>query len=272
MSKKIITKVDIYKAADAIASEGKIPTQAAVRSKLNNCGSETTVFTHLKTWKIERLLQNIVPTVVMEKSNLVSLDEENRQLRMTLQQQAAHNENYAQELINSEKANITLKDENYQLQSTIKELQLKLTKTEAISGTLNEVTQKIQNELDLNTNLTIQKMQQTIDDLRLELKTVNETSISALRETSTRGHEALMQEKVISINLQAKIDILNKELLESKKQLHEAIMTAQVQIRSLSRQHEQLQKIIQERGLDKLPQLEKESVLKFAKEVVAYGK
>ena len=55
-------------------------------------------------------------------------------------------------------------------------------------------------------------MQQTIDDLRLELKTINETSIAALRETSNKGHELLMQEKVNSINFQAKIDSVTRLL------------------------------------------------------------
>ena len=115
-------------------------------------------------------------------------------------------------------------------------------------------------------------MQQTIDDLRLELKTANETSIAALRETSNKGHETLMHEKVNSINLQAKIDNLNKELLESKKQVHETIMTAQVQIRSLSRQNEQLQKIIQDHGLEKSPQLEEVGSLQFSKGSASCGK
>ena len=81
-----------------------------------------------------------------------------------------------------------------------------------------------------------------------------------------------MQERVISINLQAKIDNLTKELLESKKQSVEAIMASQVQIRSLSRQNEQLQKIIQGYGLDASPQSEEGDSLQFTKEMAAYGK
>ena len=122
-----------------------------------------------------------------------------------------------------------------------------------------QTTQEINNRLDANDNKIIQKMQQTIDDLRMELKTLNETSLTALRETSNKGHETLMQEKVIIVNLQAKIDSLNKELLESKKQLNEALIVNQVQTRPLLRQIEWQQKIIQECiGGEKLQHQKKE--------------
>jgi hypothetical protein len=104
---------------------------------------------------------------------------------------------------------------------------------------------------------------------------LNETSLSALRDTSAKGHEAVMQEKVTNINLQAKIDSLNKELIESNKQLNGALMKAQIQHQPLLRQIEWQQKIIQDHvGFEKLRQLEEEGLrAKFNSSVKAsYGK
>lgn len=270
MPKKTITEQQVINAANLLANSGKSLTLAAVRIHLGAKGSNVTIHKYLKKWKHECFKQGSNQQNFSEPYN--NYIEEKRILEQTLHKQLTQNEHYAKELISAEKTNIALKEEINRLHIANQELQLRLTAVESTNNALLQTTQEINNRLDLNDNKIIQNMQQTIDDLRMELKTLNETSLTALRETSNKGHETLMQEKVTSINLQAKIDSLNTELLESKKQLHEAIMTAQVQNISLLRQNEQLQKIIQERGLDKLPQLEEESVLKFAKEVAAYGK
>lgn len=267
---KIISEQQIIEAATAILAKGHNLTLVAVRKHLGCRGSLSTIHKYLSKWK-ETCYKQAVNRTVNEKIDY-NVEEKNRILKQNLNKQFAQNEHYAQELINAEKANIALKEENHQLQTANQELQLRLTSAGATNDALEKVTQKIQQELNLNTNNTIQKMQQTIDGLRLELKTLNEKSIAALRETSNQSHEALMQEKVTTINLQAKIDNLTKELLESKKQLNEAIMPAQVQIRSLSRHNEQLQKIIQEHGLDESPQLNEELNLQFTKGAAVYGK
>ena len=148
-------------------------------------------------------------------------------------------------ILNAEKINIVLKEKTRQLQLELQELQLKLSIAEATNNAVEQLTQRLQNQLDLTNNEVINKMQHTIDDLRIELKTVNETSLSALRDTSTQGHEALMQEKLISINLQAKLDGLTKELAEKNKQLELFELKTQVQVRSLQRQIKVQQQALQ---------------------------
>ena len=270
MSKTCITKQDVQKIANQLAVAGLIPTQKLVRNRLGK-GSGGTIQKYLSEWKQEcfKNFASLNKIVAIDNNSLL---EEHRFLKLELQKQLERNEHYAQELIDAEKANIDLKEENHQLKLLNQDLQLSLTEAKATNNVLKQVTEKIQNELNLNANQTIQKLRQTIDDLRLELKTLNETSIAALRETSNQGHEVLMQEKVNSINLQAKIDALTKELLESKKQLNETIMTTQVQNRSLTRKNEELQKIIQEHSLKKSPQLEGKASLEFTKGAVVYGK
>jgi len=267
----LISRQDVLKAIESVILDGSNPTVTAVKLKLNS-KSEATIYKYLHQWK-QQCFMNMVTNKVNFEQIESNLEEKDNQLKLELQKQLYKNEHYTQELIAAEKANIALKEENRQLQTANQELQLRLTAATATNNTLEQVTQKIQHELNLNTNETIRNMQQTIDGLRAELKILNETSLSALRDTSNKGHEALMQEKVTGINLQAKIDGLTKELLENKKQLNEAITSAQLQTRSLLRQNGQLQKIIQEHGLDKLPQLEEELRLNFnTKEAAFYGK
>ena len=269
-----VTKEEVQQIVEELVHKGFIPTQKLIRQQLGK-GSCNTIQKYLLAWKKVCFKKHVQSELIIDQvTSLPAYDwkEEKRILEQSLSKQMSKNENYVQELINTEKANIALKEENYQLQNANQGLQLKLTAAEATNHALAQVTQKIQNELNLNANETIQKMHKTIDELKLELKTLNEISLSALRDTSNKGHEVLMQEKVASINLQAKIDSLTKELLESKKQSHEAIMAAQVQNKSLLRQNKQLQKIIQEHGLDKLPLLDEELSLKFSKEAAAYGK
>lgn len=246
-----INKQQVFKAAKEIAATGKTPTAEKVRNLLTT-GSITTVQKYLRLWKKKCFIQAnsyltnevIKISPLQEESAHDELLEKNRDLEQALNKQITQNEHYVQELINAEKANIVLKEEINQLQGSNQELHLRLTKAEATNHALEDVTQKIQKELNINTDETIQTMQQTIDELRDELKFINKTSLIALRETSTKGHEAVMQEKVISINLQAKIDSLTKELLESKKQLELVNIKAQVHTQSLQRQIDQQQKIL----------------------------
>ncbi len=279
MPKKLITEQQVINVAKLLVMNGKTLTVAAVRMHLGTNGSDSTIHKYLKKWKEECFKKTIASidqgTNKNDQLKITQVDEfleEKSNLEKKLSSQINQNEHYAQELINAEKVNIALKEEIHQLQSATKNLQFELTEIKAVKNNLEQINEKIQNKLDINSNETILKMQQTIDDLRLELKTLNETSVAALRETSNQGHEILMQEKVAGINMQARIDSLTKELLESKKQLHEAIMTAQVQNRSLTRQNEELQKTIQEHGSDKLPILDQKLSLNLTQEATVYGK
>lgn len=280
MLKNKVTREDVYALATKIVRQGSMPTHILLKSKLGK-GSDTTIQKYFKQWK-EECFKKSIANCNPDTANFNKITEsyeflqKKKHLEQALNKKIAQNELYAKELINAEKANIVLREENYQLQIANQELQLKLIGAEATNSALEQVTQKIQNELNLNKNKTIEKMQQTIDNLRSELKTLNETGIIALRETSTKGHDALMQEKVISINLQAKIDNLYKDLMDHKKQSHDADLKHQVQTQILLRQINWQQKIIQDQiGLEKLSDIvgEQELMLNFNNKLgAAYGK
>lgn len=270
MARNGINQEQIFTVAKELALNGQLPTALKVRSKLAT-GSMATIQKYLQKWK-KSCFTNINLTSTSNDVASKELFKKYSILEQTFNKQKIQNEHYAEQLIDAEKTNISLKEQNCIAQTIIADLQQDLQQSKKINHNLNEWYQKLQTAIEKNQNQTIQAQQKIIDDLRIELKILNETSILALRETSNNGHEALMKEKVISINLQAKIDNLNKELLESKKQLNEAIITSQVQNRSLLRQNEQLQKIIQEHGLVKFPQLEEELTLEFIKGTAVYGK
>lgn len=244
LARKGINKQQVLQAIKEIVFSGQLPKICNLRTKLK-VGSITTIQKYLYEWKIACFKNAFLPKENFDIYDNHELVEKNHKLEQILSEKITQNEHYVQELINAEKINIVLKEKTRQLQLELQELQLKLSIAEATNNAVEQLTQRLQNQLDLTNNEVINKMQHTIDDLRIELKTVNETSLSALRDTSTQGHEALMQEKLISINLQAKLDGLTKELAEKNKQLELFELKTQVQVRSLQRQIKVQQQALQ---------------------------
>ena len=276
MARKGLSKQQIFIAAKDVAAKGELPTAAKIRSVLTT-GSFATIQKYLKEWKTNcfNYNQDLVKDIRIQSTNHDLLAQQ-KILEQTLNQQIVKNEYYAQELINAEKANIILKEETQQLQMQIQQLQIDLKELKNINNILEQTTTEINNKLENNDNKTIQQLQQTVDSLRVELKNINATSLEALRAASTKGHEALMQEKVNSINLQTKVDSLYKELIDLKKQLNDIVLKHQIQTQTLLRQINEQQKIIQDHiGFEKLRELigEQEIMLHFNnKPGVAYGK
>ena len=216
MSRKIVTKTDVYTTANFIATSGEIPTIAAVRGALGGRGSETTILNFLQAWKKERLLQNNVPVVVADGMPL-DLNEENRQLRYALKQQMAHNENYAEELINAEKEIVKLKSENQQLQTNNQQLQEKLADVTNLKDTLTTLCHELTSNFSNDLEKILDDKNKLIARLQQEIKDLNQISVQVVQQTSSDGHDLLMQEKVKTLNLEEKIEQLKKQL--DKQQL-----------------------------------------------------
>lgn len=211
MSRKIVTITDVYTAANFIAASGEIPTIAAVRGALGGRGSETTILNFLKAWKKERLLQNNASAVAV-KGIPLDLNEENRQLRHTLKQQIAHNENYAEELINAEKELVKLKSENQQLQTNNQQLQEKLINVTNLKDTLAKLCHELTTNFSNDLEKIIDDKNKLIVSLQQEIKDLHQISVQAVQQTSFDGHDLLMQEKVKTLNLEEKIEQLKKQL------------------------------------------------------------
>lgn len=275
MPKKLITEQQVINAVKLLVINGKPLTLAAVRMHLGSNGSDSTMHKYLKKWKEEcfkKAVISIDEDIIQINQSKISKGEEILEktcnLEKTLSKQITQNEQYAQELINAEKTNVALKAEIHQLQTTIQKLQLELTEIKIANNCLEQIIQEIQSRLELNDNKTIVQQQQLIEALRAELKELNTKSMKAMQELSSSGHELLMQEKVTSINLQAKIDGITKELLENKKQLELANFKAHVHIQSLQRQIDQQQKILKNYlNLAQLQELAQRMEVNYALEV-----
>lgn len=267
---KILTKEQIFNAANSIAAEGRIPTLTKMQLALGK-GSKVTIHKYFKQWQ-QALVKKFSDLTATGESISDSLGKDQSHLKVELQQQLKRNEYYAQELINAEKLNLELTKKNQELQVETEKLRLKVTAAKDWRHAIESIINQIKLELNLNTNTSVKQMQQTIDDLRSELKVLNEKSLDTIRETSSQGHELLMQEKVNSINLQAKVDSLTKELLAGKKELNEVIINNKIQIKTLLRENENLLAILQEYlGEENLSQL-KNLRLVASQKVKAYAK
>jgi len=277
--KNKITKQNIFDVATKVVQQGLIPTHTLLKLKLGK-GSDTTIQKYFKQWKeecfkkaITSLEQNTTKVSQLGITESYEFLEEKRKLEQVINKQIAQNEHYAQELINAEKTNIALKETIHQLQTTNQQSQLELKETKAIKTTLEQVNLEIQTRLDVNNNDLINKQQLLIDELRSELKELNGKSMLALQQTSSSGHELLMQEKLTSMNLQEKINTMSKQLSELHQQLQTVNNKLAAKQQPLLRQLEWQQKIIQNHlGFDKLRQIEEEELkLKF-NTGVTYGK
>lgn len=236
MARRGISKQEIFTTAKKLAAQGELPTAVKVRSLLAT-GSIATIQKYLKEWKTSCFNFNKDPINDLNATTTThDLLESQRMLEQSLNQQIAKSENYAQELIQAEKTIVALKEENNKLQTTNQKLQLELKEVAAIKTILTQVNQEIQSRIELNNNQTIVQQQQLIVELQAELKELNDKSIKVMQELSSSSHEVLMQEKVNSINLQAKNELLMKELMERTKQLELLENQRQVQARLFKRQ------------------------------------
>ncbi|MGI9214777.1 MAG: DNA-binding protein [Gammaproteobacteria bacterium] len=269
MTRKIIFKKEVNNAAESLVQEERVATVAAIKALLNS-NSEPTIHKYLSQWKmacfknmLQRESQQECEPTIQEVSEL------ERSLKLDLQKQIQRNEEYTQELIQAEKAIVALKEEKDQLQTTNHRFQLELQEVTAIKATLTLVNQEIQSRLEYNKNNNITQQQQLIESLQIELKELNAKSMKAMQELSSSGHEVLMQEKVHSINLQAKNEQLMKELAESHKQLESMKLKAEFQVKVLQRQIKSQQQVLKNYlAPEELNNLSMEEVLTGA----SYGK
>ena len=270
MVRKIISQQEVIKAAEQLVRENRTPTVAAIKALLNS-SSEPTIHKHLSQWK-SQCFQNMLDPNPKEESSESTTKQPNeleRSLKLDLQKQIQRNEEYAQELIYAEKTIVALKEENHNLQAINQGLQIDLKEATAIKATLVQVNHEIQSRLELNDNNTIIQQQQLIGELQAELKELNAKSMKAMQEISSSGHEILMQEKVHSINLQAKNELLTKELMESNKQLESMKLKAEFQVKILQRQINSQQQVLKNYlSVDQLKVLNQECELHG----VCYGK
>lgn len=83
-----------------------------------------------------------------------------------------------------------------------------------------------------------------VESLREELKELNQASLKQVRDAGFRGDEALMQEKVISLNLKEKISSLEKMLETRQQELTREQQSTKPLRQEIERQRRMIERLI----------------------------
>jgi hypothetical protein len=218
MTKKTISKQQVIEAAKLLVANGHNVTLIAIRQQLGHSGSLSTIHKYLSQWK-QQCFKRMVTNTDETSSNDLILIEEFRALKLELQKQISRNEIYANELINTETTIIKLTEANQQLQATVQQLQTNLDTVTKEKVILEDCYQKLTKEIVSNRDATILQQEQTIESLRQEIQTINQTSFNAVQQISFAGHDALLQEKVKSLNLEEKVKELQQLVVQQQNKL-----------------------------------------------------
>jgi chromosome segregation ATPase len=240
MARTGITKQEVYKAATIIAKRHQIPSITELR-KLLGRGSTTTIHKYFKSWKQECYQKGsnangidlITYNRITEEINLV---------KQALVKQTSKNEELAAQLIQTEQKLTQLKETHQILNiefNVVKEQNLQLA---AEKEKYQMALEHVVSERDQVLATVLNQQNQLIDSLRQELKEVNQTSIEQIKELGRKGDDALIEEKVKSINLQDEVS-QQKNIID---ELREQFLKSQETIKLLKKEIERQRKFTQE--------------------------
>jgi hypothetical protein len=240
MPKKVISKQKVIQAAQSLVENGENPTLAAVRLKLGNQGSLSTIHKHLKQWKDNCFKQ--IPMEHGSSEQLLAVIENKRILEQAIHQQSAQNEQYSQELIKAERAVLQLKMENQNIQMECSKLRDELKEVISLKKQFENLYHAIKEERHDTYERELGEKNRFIEALQEELKNVNSQAIVEIRNLGYERDDAVMQEKVTIINLQEKII----RITEENKELSEALSKAKALHIETAKKLSFTQKMLQE--------------------------
>jgi chromosome segregation ATPase len=220
MPKRLVSQEVVIKIAEELLLDNRIPTVAAIRERLK-VGSATTICKYLRQAKQQWFMRAFDDKNNSNNINVVKKNEleEERILKLELQKQLCHNETYAKELMSAETAIIKLTETNQQLQTTVQKLQNDLDSATKEKEILKDCYQKLTEAVTSNHDDTILQQEQTIESLRQEIQTINQASFNAVQQVSFTGHDALLQEKVKTLNLEEKVKELQQLVVQQQNKL-----------------------------------------------------
>ena len=213
-----LSKQRIFDVAKEIAAKNQLPTARKIRAILAT-GSITTIQKYLQEWKKQCFKQVYGENNIVSSNLETNLIEKYKVLKLELQKQLSHNETYAQELMRAETTLIKLTETNQQLNITVSKLQNDLDTVTKEKVILEDCYQKLTKEIVSNRDATILQQEQTIESLRQEIQTINQTSFNAIQQVSFAGHDALLQEKVKTLNLAEKVKELQQLVVQQQNKL-----------------------------------------------------
>jgi chromosome segregation ATPase len=219
MTNARITKQKVFDTAKYIALKGIEPTTANVREYLAFTGSQTTLHKYLKEWKLKCFQSyGINGSLDLEQKDLATFKAEKQTLETTITKMEEHNKIVALEFAKTEKLNVEL---TQKLTHVTTQFHL-LEKSQDELKTTQEYMEQMYKELKEERNILIAKMErdkdQLINSLREELKQSHQASLKEITDVSYNGHDALMQEKVKTINLEEKVKSLTEDLTKQQQE------------------------------------------------------
>jgi len=241
-----LNKKVVFEAANRLSASLKMPTIRDLREELGGSGSETTLHKYLNQWKIEllKMAPNLREDTVGDNEKLGSTKEDIKALTQALENQQSEKKILSVELIKSEKENLNLKVHNQQLQKELKvvteEHKILTIKCEHLEKLCQAITQ----ERQAIAAAVLQDQSQKIEALQLELRQVNQDSLEQIKKMGFAGDDAMIREKVKTINLEDKVHSLTEQV----KALEKSLTIEKAASESL-RQHIKAQKALTQKML-----------------------
>ncbi len=219
MARRGITQNDVFNAALAIAEAGNFPTIQSVRAKIGS-GSLVTIHKHLLAWKQERLLRPAVK--IAPSKNAVKAKEvlaQKLELEDALKSQIEQNTTLSSKILEVEHTNAEQAEQITLLESQLRSLRTENHELQIKNSSHDEVIAELKNSyLEMLESVRSEKNVE-IENLKAELKEVHLAALEMVRKTSADSQDALMNEKVKNINLEDKINVLNKQIAGLEKKL-----------------------------------------------------
>ena len=217
MARTGVTKQEVYKAANIIAAKQLIPSITELK-KLLGRGSTTTIHKYFKSWKQE-CYQRGSNTSGVDLIKYNTITEEIHTLKQTLNKQTSKNAQLSTQLIQAEQNLAQLKETHQTLFNAFNLLKEQALLLEAEKEKYKTALESVMAERDQVLATVLNQQNQLIESLRQELKEVNQISIERVKELGRKGDDALIEEKVKSINLQEEITQQKQIIEELKLQL-----------------------------------------------------
>jgi hypothetical protein len=240
MSRTSITRQDVFEAAQGLTAKGYTPTQDGVRHYLGK-GSRGTIHKYLKEWK-EACFKQGGKKAHIETEDSKKLLEENRRLEQQSVKQLEQNKILSHDLLMAERELAKFREQNGIQQKQLELLQQSHQELKEGYERIKAAFEVMRGERETAIQKVLDDKNHLIEKLREELKETHGENLAQTREWSYQNDEALMQEKVKSLNYQEQVKALREELKQMKLELEKAKNIVEPLKREVSRQ----KKIIEE--------------------------
>jgi len=216
-----LNKKGVFEAANRLAAALKMPTIKDLRAELGGSGSETTLHKYLNQWKIAllKMAHNLENDSVPDNEKLGISKEKKKTLEQAFKDQLSEKKILSVELIKSEKENLNLKVQNQHLEKDLKVMTEEHKILTVKCEHLEKLCQAITQERQAMATAVLCDQNQKIEALQQELRQINKDSLEQIKKMGFEGDDAIIREKVKTINLEDKVHTLTEQVKALEKNL-----------------------------------------------------